>query len=211
MQNNQFGRSMIEMLGVLAIIGVLSVGGIAGYSKAMMKFKVNKTIDETTQIATNIRTLFGGQRSYASLSADVMEKAHLIPDEMLTATSGKYMNAWGEEVTVETSVKTDATAEGSGGLKAFMITSKNIPVEACIELAVLDWGATSGTGLVAVGVNTGGDLTAVTTVSCVENNSDYVACANASDEAHRIPMDPARAVEACSSTTGFVDMYWKFY
>ena len=32
-----FGRSMIEMLGVLAIIAVLSVGGIAGYSKAMEK------------------------------------------------------------------------------------------------------------------------------------------------------------------------------
>ena len=30
------GRSMVEMLGVLAIIGVLSVGAIAGYSKAMM-------------------------------------------------------------------------------------------------------------------------------------------------------------------------------
>ncbi len=30
--NNCVGRSMIEMLGVLAIIGVLSVGGIAGYS-----------------------------------------------------------------------------------------------------------------------------------------------------------------------------------
>ena len=40
------GRSMIEMLGVLAIIGVLSVGGIAGYSKAMEQFKINKTIDE---------------------------------------------------------------------------------------------------------------------------------------------------------------------
>ena len=35
------GRSMIEMLGVLAIIGVLSVGGIAGYYKAMEKFKQN--------------------------------------------------------------------------------------------------------------------------------------------------------------------------
>ena len=43
---NYFGRSMIEMLGVLAIIGVLSVGGIAGYSKAMEKFKVNKAIEE---------------------------------------------------------------------------------------------------------------------------------------------------------------------
>ncbi len=39
------GRSMIEMLGVLAIIGVLSVGGIAGYSKAMQKYKMNQTIE----------------------------------------------------------------------------------------------------------------------------------------------------------------------
>jgi len=38
---NQNGRSMIEMLGVLAIIGVLSVGGIAGYSKAMTKYRIN--------------------------------------------------------------------------------------------------------------------------------------------------------------------------
>lgn len=46
MKQNQFGRSMIEMLGVLAIIGVLSVGGIAGYSKAMEKWKVNKATED---------------------------------------------------------------------------------------------------------------------------------------------------------------------
>ena len=45
-QVNPLGRSMIEMLGVLAIIGVLSVGGIAGYSKAMEKFKINKATEE---------------------------------------------------------------------------------------------------------------------------------------------------------------------
>ncbi len=38
--NNEKGRSMVEMLGVLAIIGVLSTAGIAGYTKAMGKFKV---------------------------------------------------------------------------------------------------------------------------------------------------------------------------
>ena len=42
----QCGRSMIEMLGVLAIIEVLSVGGIAGYTKAMEKIHVNKMIGE---------------------------------------------------------------------------------------------------------------------------------------------------------------------
>lgn len=38
---NESGRSMIEMLGVLAIIGVLSVGGIAGYRAAMTQHKLN--------------------------------------------------------------------------------------------------------------------------------------------------------------------------
>ena len=41
-RNDQNGRSMIEMLGVLAIIGVLSVGGISGYSRAMAKYKLTK-------------------------------------------------------------------------------------------------------------------------------------------------------------------------
>ena len=43
---HQSGRSMIEMLGVLAIIGVLSVGGLAGYNMAMHKIRINKVVEE---------------------------------------------------------------------------------------------------------------------------------------------------------------------
>ena len=50
----QYGRSMIEMLGVLAIIGVLSVGGLAGYSKAMEKWKENRAINEYTYLMQGI-------------------------------------------------------------------------------------------------------------------------------------------------------------
>ena len=53
-KNFEKGRSMIEMLGVLAIIAVLSVGGIAGYSKAMEKFKVNKLIAEYNMLVFGI-------------------------------------------------------------------------------------------------------------------------------------------------------------
>ena len=49
-KNLEKGRSMIEMLGVLAIIAVLSVGGIAGYSKAMEKYKLNKTVEEYSYV-----------------------------------------------------------------------------------------------------------------------------------------------------------------
>ena len=64
---NQNGRSMIEMLGVLAIMGVLSVGGIAGYSKAMQKYRINKSIEQITLIAGNVRTFFASQGNYVGV------------------------------------------------------------------------------------------------------------------------------------------------
>jgi len=110
----QNGRSMIEMLGVLAIIGVLSVGGIAGYSKAMQKYRVNKAIEQITLIAGNVRAFFAPQKNYVGLGCNgnscdvtngcsghsginsngnptyayngcpIIKKAKILPDEMLT-------------------------------------------------------------------------------------------------------------------------------
>ena len=51
------GRSMIEMLGVLAIIAVLTVGGIAGYSKAMKKYQANKVVGEIIHVLAKIKEL----------------------------------------------------------------------------------------------------------------------------------------------------------
>ena len=45
-RKSQSGRSMVEMLGVLAIIGVLSVGGIAGYRTAMEMHAANELMDQ---------------------------------------------------------------------------------------------------------------------------------------------------------------------
>ena len=46
MFQNQSGRSMVEMLGVLAIIGVLSIGGIAGYRQAMTAHRANEFLND---------------------------------------------------------------------------------------------------------------------------------------------------------------------
>ncbi|MBR5130705.1 MAG: hypothetical protein IKV03_05740 [Alphaproteobacteria bacterium] len=51
---NQLGRSMTEMLGVLAIIGVLSISAIAGYSYAMTQHKTNNLINELNILATTV-------------------------------------------------------------------------------------------------------------------------------------------------------------
>ena len=39
--NKENGRSMIETLGVLAIMGVITIGGISGFRTVMNKFRIN--------------------------------------------------------------------------------------------------------------------------------------------------------------------------
>ena len=45
---------MVEMLGVLAVIGVLSVGGIAGFKTAMDKHKSNELLQSALMRASVI-------------------------------------------------------------------------------------------------------------------------------------------------------------
>ena len=50
-KKHESGRSMVEMLGVLAIIGVLSVGGIAGYTLSMRRHRANGIMDIASKYA----------------------------------------------------------------------------------------------------------------------------------------------------------------
>ena len=77
------GRSMVEMLGVLAIIGVLSVGAIAGYSKAMMKYKLNQHAVAVNMLINNVLAIkdklehSGDNNTYYNY---LLYKANLLPD-----------------------------------------------------------------------------------------------------------------------------------
>lgn len=55
-QNYEFGRSMVEMLGTLAIVGVLSIGGITGYNYAINKYRANETINEINMRLMTLQT-----------------------------------------------------------------------------------------------------------------------------------------------------------
>ena len=61
------GRSMIEMLGVLAIMGVITVGAIAMISTAMRTQKHNTTSDDVAQIVLGVRQLLGEYDDFSSI------------------------------------------------------------------------------------------------------------------------------------------------
>jgi Tfp pilus assembly protein PilE len=68
-KRSQRGRSMVEMLGVLSIIGVLSVGGISAYSTAMKKHQANELMAATMQEAVLISAQLATGKTNPSLSS----------------------------------------------------------------------------------------------------------------------------------------------
>ena len=95
------GRSMVEMLGVLAIIGVLSVGAISGYSKAMLKYKLNKQAEQLNTVinavARNVHSFSNDFRNQYVTSYFI--KMGEIPSEMVqtkddTTIEDIFGNLW---------------------------------------------------------------------------------------------------------------------
>lgn len=142
-KTNESGRSMIEMLGVLAIIGVLSVGGIAGYSKAMNKFKTNKVADNVSMLVANIKTLYAQQKTYNGLTNQTAVDMGVVPDEL--GTTADLTNAFNGKVYISTA---DSTTDDDD--KAFNIVFDGLSREACITLATNDWGSGYSSGLIAI-------------------------------------------------------------
>ena len=211
-KTNESGRSMIEMLGVLAIIGVLSVGGIAGYSKAMNKFKTNQVADNVSMLVANIKTLYAQQKTYDGLDESSAVSMGVVPDELGTDGS-KLTNAFNGSVKIREASSTTASDK-----KAFTLTFNGLSKEACLTLATNDWGSGYSSGLIYIKAAKDEiknyDDTAATTglIGCkgAKATGDAVACPGGS--VSPVPMPVQTAATACACNAGNqCSIQWKYY
>ena len=129
------GRSMVEMLGVLAIVGVLSVGAIAGYSKAMMKYKLNKQAEQISSILDyvnlHLNDLKRSKTTTAGNITSLLIKLGVVPKEMVKKGSyGVIYDVFGTEIIL-------ANYSTGGGNYYFEFTfygTNKLPKEACLNL-----------------------------------------------------------------------------
>ncbi len=199
-KNEQSGRSMVEMLGVLAIIGVLSVGGIAGYSKAMAKYRINQTLDQISMLVMNIRSLYSASVDYTGLTSQVAIQMGIIPRNMLPAgtteaTATAIVNAYQGRVILGV-----GTTGGAG--RSFKVAYTGLTREACVSIASSDWGAQAGSGLVSIGISAAVNNKEATSIPAAEDTftmSDF-------------PITLAEAAGSCTNTadTGNT-IIWEYY
>jgi prepilin-type N-terminal cleavage/methylation domain-containing protein len=120
---NQKGRSMIEMLGVLAIVGILSAGGIAGYSKAMQSYKTNALIEKIQLIAQAARTVYKG--NYKEINGQ-----DLIDSGKISDVNNPF---GGQGLFIYSSLQ-------GNEYFSIRIPFRFLPAETCVDLITTDWG-----------------------------------------------------------------------
>ncbi len=133
MKNDEQGRSMVEMLGVLAIVMVLSVAGVQMISKAFHSRKISVFIDQIATIKTNTHNVFLQRRKYDSLGSGITkcedDSKSILPSEM--CTSGEIRHVFGDTLTIE---------QDNEVIKGFVINVDIKDKDACMRLLTSDLG-----------------------------------------------------------------------
>ena len=158
----QNGRSMIEMLGVLSIIGILTVGGFSLVSKAVTENKINNVIDEISALAQHTRVVFrefvykcrensSGTEKKCATGTDMTEslkKASAYPDVLEYTTcsdSDKKCFIDNEELEMSVSFLVEDEVE----YYVLKIAGPNkgvIPEDICMAIANGNWGTPATNG-----------------------------------------------------------------
>ena len=193
------GRSMIEMLGVLAIVGVLSIGGIAGYTQAMDKYKVTKLMDQLSQTVIGIRTMYLSESSFKNLNTQMLLDLGAIPSGQFdrSGSSIKIIHAFNGELKIFISQMLP------NDNAAFEIYAEGISEKACRFLISSDWGQDPNSGFIGLYLGIGETITEPKLL----NLSDYVPSDPATGiytsgmHEYALPLGPLDAQSVCHCPT----------
>ena len=189
MKNCETGRSMIEMLGVLAIIGVLSVGGLAGYNKMLSQYKVNTSLEQVGMIASKISAYGSGADTYDGLSVESARKLGAP-----VADSNPYDGG----IDVRAS---QIESANSNDKQAYVIVFSGLTEDACVALGSSAWANVRNSSFIGLGVGKAGKENTIEKalyIGCPGNTDEKsyaVACSGGSTVS--LPLDAGTAALVC--------------
>lgn len=122
---HESGRSMIEMLGVLAIMGVITVGAIEMIRLAMNTQKRNTVVEEVLQIVTQVRNIHGEYDDFSNINNATIFNAIGMSDN--NPYGGKY------EVAVD-----------SSNSRQFVVSITGLSKNECETFTTMAWSDSVG-------------------------------------------------------------------
>jgi competence protein ComGC len=198
----QTGRSMVEMLGVLSIVAVLTIGGIAGYVRASHNMRLNSLKDEISTLVANIRAMHLTQDSYGALDLPTLIGAGIVPENYLSSDRTQIINPLKGTVFIGPA-KTELSENG-----AFVLVFNGLDATSCRDLTVVSWGSDMASGFLGMTIKKDGDLT-VEDSQLVEKDITTTDSTFQAVDVQQIKLTDA--YERCNcGTTNTCAIAWKF-
>lgn len=136
---SELGRTMIEVIGVLAILTAVSVGINKFINNMHDKYKISRITQQITDLRKNIRNRYVANGDYSVIKTQDMIDSNVIPSDMVD--NGKVIHAYNAEVTF------------SGAKDTYQITFSKLPHHVCVELAVMNWNFGGSSDLYRLKIN----------------------------------------------------------
>lgn len=184
-RQNQRGRSMIEMLGVLSIVGVISVGGISLIHNARVTREETQLASDIAQLGTIVKKLSCQYDTSYGTYTNFLNQSEAIPVHMkYNATTGTIESAQDTTITV------------TGDETYFVISVSGLEAGACLKLATTNWGDKHSNG--CLGVTIGAENAA----SCMQSSNSACGGSSAkSSDTANYPMKNATAASLCGNNS----------
>lgn len=125
-ETDESGRSLIEMLGTIAIITMITVGGMTGAGYAMQSWRANTAADDIEQAVLGVQDLYSWQKDYTGLSMSKICQNDVLSRDCVNY---KWKNPFGGDMYVE---------PVNGG-ENFTITLTEVPAASCRNLLSRSW------------------------------------------------------------------------
>lgn len=121
---NESGRSMVEMLGVLCIVGVLTIGAASVVQFGMRSYQATNLYSRIENAASDVSDRYSWRRTYPDK----------LTQDLATTLGGTYDDG---KIKVETPLGTMVVAaEDANG---FTITVNGVPKSPCQQLQSMKW------------------------------------------------------------------------
>lgn len=140
-QNNEKGYTLIESLMFIGFVCVLAVSIISLVSNLLDKYRISRVTQQIKDIQKNIDFRFSASENFSELKSKLLTDEQIVPGDMVG--DDKIYHAYNGEVTIA-SKRQDSVYE---------VTFEDLPHNACVELAMVDWMTDYNSHLVHIKVN----------------------------------------------------------
>ncbi len=204
LKNNQQGSSMVEVLAIMAIIGVLAISSFSLISNLFTMFRQHVIKSELQEIQKKVSERFAAEGNFYGLkdmTAEDLVKEGVAPSQMLA--NGGLFHRLGGEVFVNC-VDCDSESDAKNVIY-YQIDFRKLSAKACFDISQLNWGKE----LVAITICPTSDDTYNSLTDGDTSCGSFMrkGRGGASSEESALPMTNAKAAPYCKDGSSII---WVF-